>query len=209
MQIQTHAPLWCGVLGKAGHSAWVTSVISSSMMHHGLQFSSLPSFPSNWTYLDVQESTWNRNLVWRNGVLGTFWTETGKNPEPHVLLCGLFLCFLWNELRHSNSFQLADERKWLHCPSIESQHLTGKTAQLLSLLKNLYRKDKLLQSLFSVNWGFYSWMAWLTWPKKKKKKIWKQRFLPLTSRFLYKVKSLGNFIQNKGQKALDFTGTVL
>lgn len=48
-----------------------------------------------------------QNFVFRNWGLGTFWIETGNNPKLHVLLCGLYLCFSWNELRHSNSFQIA------------------------------------------------------------------------------------------------------
>lgn len=85
-----------------------------------LQFSFLflPSSPSKWAHLKIQESlsTWNRNLLFRNVVLGTFWIETGKNPKLHASLCGLYLCFLWNELRHSNSFQIAAKAKRPHCP---------------------------------------------------------------------------------------------
>ena len=114
--------------------------------HEGSQFtiffSSLPSFPFNWPPLEAQESlsTWNRISVLRNVVLGTFWAETGYNPKLHVLLCGLYLCFLWNELRHSSSFQIAAKAKWPHCPWAEGQHITGKTVQGQSFLKNLLTK---------------------------------------------------------------------
>lgn len=113
------------------------------MKARSLQFSFLlflPSFPFNWPPLEAQESlsTWNRISVLRNVVLGTFWTETGYNPKLHVLLYGLYLCFLWNELKHSNSFQTAAKAKWPRCPWAEGQHITGKTVQRPSFLKNVF-----------------------------------------------------------------------
>lgn len=94
-----------GSLELLGPSAWSPESFPpewSLMVYSCLFF--LPSSPSNWTYLKVPESLsmWDRNLVFRKLVLDTLWTETGNNPTLHVLLCGFYLCFLWNELRQNH-----------------------------------------------------------------------------------------------------------
>lgn len=81
-----------------------------------ISFASLSSFLPPRTGPIWRVSTCNRNLVFRNMVPGIFFTETSNNPKLHVLLCGLHLCFLWNDLRHSNSFQTAAKAKLPHHP---------------------------------------------------------------------------------------------
>lgn len=153
------------------------------MKAHSLQFSFLlflSSFPFNWPPLEAQESlsTWNRISVLRNVVLGTFWTETGYNPKLHVLLCGLYLRFLWNELKHSNSFQIAAK---LNGHIVPGQKVNTSQAKL--------SRARVFSNTYSRTWAAsvivfgIAWMAMTALTNKRKQKL-----LPHTSRFLYKVK---------------------
>lgn len=102
------AALWVGAVAGTGKGAKRSSSyagpsfslrpsVISVTIPHSLRFSSLSSFlplqlnPS----ASMSVSTWNRNLIFRNIFLGTFWAETGKNPKLHVLLYGLLCVSYW------------------------------------------------------------------------------------------------------------------
>lgn len=178
-------------------------------MPHDLLFFSLSSFlpfplPTELTWKQESACVQQKFRFQKCSSLGTIWTEKlAKIPNFMFYYAGFFVCFLWTELRHSNSFQIAAKEKRPHCPWIESQHITGENAQLLGLLENLYTKTSCFSLCFQQTEDFTP--EWHRWLDKEK-----TGFLHPTSRSLCEVKlclsikSLWNFIQNRGQKSINF-----
>lgn len=143
----------------------------------------LLSFPSNGAHLEV------RVCVPGTGISFQFsWAPSEQRAwhKSHIacfMMWALCMCFLWNELRCSNSFQIAAKEKWPPCPSLESQHIPGDTARLPGRLENLQRRQAASALVFSkLRISLLQGGPDLTNKKRT------QKLAPPTFRFICKVK---------------------
>ena len=142
-------------------SAWCPTIYSFFLF-----FPPLP--PSNWTHLEAGECLCETEISISEMQFSGYHLnrEAGKNPKFHVLLCGLFCVFLMNWAETLKLIPDSSQRETATLSLDRKSTHYRRKRPAPGFAWKLIHEDKLLQSLFSANWGFYSWVAPLTWQRE-------------------------------------------